>query len=148
MALQRALSRSMPVALQAAATIAANPEALEASPEAVGKLLLLSMRALASSLAIARTWSSTLMARVLGLPSATLPFSTSSSSLSVGSNVTVVSVRMGSSVSEMLGTAGRFSATSLLPQYFDRAMLARAIAVARLLLMLQTPLRKRSCPGR
>jgi hypothetical protein len=43
-------------------------------------------------------------------------------------NVTVVCVRIGSSVSEMLATAGRLSLTSLLPQYLASAMFARAIA--------------------
>ena len=101
---------------------AAKPDADEASPAAVGKLLRLEMAK--GPIACSRRQS----ARVRSiLASRTAhPFSRSASASASSTLVVVVSA---SKVMDSDGVAGRFPGPSCLPQYFSRAMLEWATAV-------------------
>src|SRR2546421_6122756 len=116
-------SQSNPAALVAASARAAKPEALDASPEPVGKSFAVSTQARVRTSATDRTRSSIAVTRFASASLAALPLMTTRSRSRPGPNPTLVVVDMASSVIERLGTAGRFSAASIFPQYFARAML-------------------------
>src|SRR6187401_876270 len=120
--------RPQPAAALAATASAANPDALEANPEAVGKSFCDSTRARSCKPAPARTRSSSATTLAQAAGSCSLPFSTSSSLVALGSNSTRVTVVNAESVMERLGTSGRLSVTSRLPQYLASAMLEWARA--------------------
>ena len=122
-------SQSTPSASAEATVSAAKPEAEDARPAAVGKLLAVSTRA--NPRTPARWRSTSRKAEMRGVRSgAGVPSRTSSSAANAGSKRTVVSVYRASSVSEMEPTSGRFSARSRLPQYLISAKFAPARADA------------------
>ena len=128
-ALRWASSRVSPAAMLLAATKAAKPEALDAKPEAVGKLFSLITLARSSVPARARTRDKTFCVLSKGLPVASLPFKMNSSSRRPEENSQLVSVHIGDSVNDKLGTAGKFKARSSFPQYLESAMFERAMTV-------------------
>ena len=121
--------RSRPSARAPAPTSAAKPEADEASPAPVGKLLRLTTAARVPMPAMSRRMSR--QAETRPSPSGRgLPSSTSSSLASAGSKATSVSDHNASSVIEIEPTAGTFSVPAVFPQYLTRAMFDRARAPA------------------
>src|SRR5262245_12516849 len=138
--------RVTPSAVSAARTSAANPDAEDASPAPVGKLLRLTTRTRVSTPALCRSRST--HAEIFARSSSRrLPSSTSSSLRSVGASSTWVSVNSESSVIEIEPTAGTFKRASALPQYLTSAKFAPARAVARPL-CLEVPIRLEPIDGR
>src|SRR6185436_6355990 len=125
----RALS-VRPNAASAARTSAAYPDAEDASPAAVGKLLRLVTRTRVSTPALLRR-RSTHAESFSRSSSRRLPSRTSSSPRSLGTSSTSVSVNNASSVIEIEPTAGTFKRASALPQYLTSAKFAPARAAAR-----------------
>jgi hypothetical protein len=130
--------RSTLYARAPAAARAAKPEALDASPEALGKWLCdvtSAKRPGASGArpARSRTRSRNFDTFSAARPDCRAPSRCTTSASRAGSCCTSVSVTRASRVSDTLGTAGRLSAVSHLPQYLARAMLARARALPRLI---------------
>ena len=126
--LVRAGDQARPAERVAASASAAKPDALEASPEAVGKSLCVSTSARVSMCASARTRSSRAKMRGCAAGSPSWPPKTMRSEASRSSKDTVVRVDIASRVSERLGTAGRLPSPGTLPQYFTSAMFERAMA--------------------
>src|SRR5262245_26453924 len=119
-----------PNAASAARTSAANPDAEDASPAPVGKLLRLTTRTRVSTPALRRKRST--HAEIFARSSSRrLPSSTSSSLRCADVSSTSVSVNNASSVIEIEPTAGTFRRASALPQYLTSAKFAPARAVAR-----------------
>src|SRR5690606_33819283 len=121
-------SRVPPRAWLAAIASAAKPEALEASPAAVGKSLKLTTRARRVSPCAARSRSRSSVIRVNTRPLAGRPSRLASSVSRSSLKRTSVRVRRLSRVSDRLGTAVRFPPWGDFPQYFARAMFAHASA--------------------
>src|SRR6185437_4226139 len=120
-------SRNSNAAL-AATTSAAKPDAEEANPAAVGKLLWVSMRARLSTPASARRESRHADTRASAAGEGA-SFKRNSSRFSDASNSTRVRVHNESSVMESEPVAGKFSAVSRLPQYLINAMFGCAWAI-------------------
>src|SRR5690606_2881947 len=106
-----------PAALEAASASAAKPEALDARPAAVGKSFLLSTSARCAKPRSARTRSNRATTRACSRPLTRAPSSSTRSAARSSRNWTRVVVVSPSSVNDRLGTAGRFRAESLFPQY-------------------------------
>src|SRR5262245_6967185 len=119
-----------PSAASAARTSAAKPDAEDASPAPVGKLLRLVTRTRVSTWALLRSRST--HAEIFARSSSRrLPSRTSSSLRRFGASSTSVSVNSASSVIEIEPTAGTFKRASALPQYLTSAKFAPARAAAR-----------------
>src|SRR5690606_2456008 len=119
---------SIPSAAAPAPTSAAKPEADDASPAPVGKLLRLTTLARVATPARCRSRSRQADTRA-SCSGRAAPSSVSSSASSRSSKRTRVSDQSPSSVIEIEPTAGILSAVSALPQYLISAMFARALAL-------------------
>jgi len=108
-----------------AVTSAANPDAEEARPAAVGKLLFVSITSGGMSRFVRQAESAALILA----SSVAIPFSVS---VSVGfprAGVTDVVLASVSRVIDIEGAAGKLPGLSCFPQYFSSAMLGWAVAV-------------------
>ena len=123
----RAVSRFASIAAAAATVNAANEDADEASPAAIGKLQVLVIRACGRSLPATRSRHAD---RRGSLPASGAPLTRSSSADNAASNSTCMRVKRSRSVIEIEPTAGKLRTTSRLPQYLISAMLGCAMAVA------------------
>src|SRR5210317_2071622 len=123
--------RGLPPAADAATTRAANEDADDARPAAIGKLLSLVTRAHNRS---APSTVSRHRATRGNIDCALRPLTRSSSRSSPPSSSTSIVVYRSSSVSEIEPTAGRLRSRSRLPQYLMRAILGWALAVALMML--------------
>jgi len=111
----------------AATVVAANADAEEASPAAIGKLLWLVIFARKRCAPMTLSRQRLIRGSNGGLSS---PFTNNSSLRRSRLNATLTSVYSSLNVIEIEPTAGRFRATSRLPQYLMSAMFGCAIAVA------------------
>ncbi len=112
-------SLSIPAASLAATTSAANADAEEASPAAIGKLHSLVTIARGRSLPATRSRHSLTRGNISSL---TAVLTTSSSAAKSAENSTDILVHSESSVTDSELTAGRFRSISRLPQYLIRAI--------------------------